>query len=966
MSWLVLGFGYALVYVIAEQWLFEGMLLATWFRAVAFITPPVLAVMAIVRRRNDWEGCHRVFWATVAIGLAVSTIGFLGWTLDGFFLGRDPSPLEWHAVLALFGTAAPLLALLAQPHLGSRERAAATTAVDIAGIAVFTGFLFSYVIMALAVARTAGSAQQSFVLLSEFLLAIVLAALAAAAFVTSGSAWRLTYQRLALGMLVQFIARSLTNARLWMGGYDEVAFYDVTFIVPFFFFLWALEAAPSSDAQPLGEEPEPSRVRPWLIFGALSAIPLLDYGLRAVFPIEEMLGRFRGLSTSANMVAALPLLMARLAVERSELRTASDELRLMAATLEQADDQIGVFTTDGQLWHVNAAYRRASGYSAEELPALQQEQLLGDDSHPQIPEMQATLRAGRVWRGTLTRRRKDGGTFVSSSTIVPLVDECRRQTHFASFERDVTEDTRLRDQLVQSEQRYRSLFDNAQHGIYRATPQGRFLAVNPTLVRMLGYDSPGELMAVGVATLYKEPTRRAKLVEQWRLQREIPSTEVAWLRRDGTDISLQVSGSIIADEQTGDDTFEIFAEDITARQQLEAELRQAQKMEAVGQLAGGVAHDFNNQLTAILGYTELLLAQHGDDSSFGQDLHEIQRAARSSAKLTQQLLAFSRKQVLKLEMLDLNQVVRRMGQILGRVVGEHITLKANLSDSLPCVRADSGQLDQVLMNLAVNARDAMPDGGVLTIETSSVELRADSRMPESVKVTPGRYVVLSVSDTGQGMDTQTRGRIFEPFFTTKAHGKGTGLGLATVYGIVKQLDGYIWVHSEPDQGASFTLHLPASSEMMKGMQAGGSTAERAERAETILLVEDEDAVRHFSSRVLRRHGYQVIEAATPQEALEIASDGRHLDLVLTDVVMPGLSGPDLLARLRERRAVRGLLMTGYTEKLITKGDSSTRVLEKPFESNQLLRSVRRVLKTAPVGAAAAESSAAPPSASSPR
>ena len=888
MSWLALGFVYALVCVVAEQWLLAGTLVESWFRAVAFITPPVLTVAAIVRRRDDWQGCQRVFWGTVAIGLVVSTVGFLGWTLDGFFLGRDPSPLEWHAVLALFGTAAPLLALLAQPHLGSRERAAPTTAVDIAGIAVFAGFLFSYVITGLAVSRTTASAQQSFILLSEFLLAIVLAALSAAAFVTSGSAWRLTYQRLALGMLVQFVARSLTNAGLWMGGDDQAAFYDVPFIVPFFFFLWALEAAPSSDAQSLDEEAEVSRVRPWLIFGALSSIPLLDYGFRAVFPMESMLQRFREVSTSANMIAALPLLMARLAVERAELRMASDTLRLMAATLKQADDQIGVFTNSGRLWHVNAAYRRASGYTAEELSALPPEGLLAEESQAQVPEVQATLRAGRVWRGTLTRRRKDGGTFVASSTIVPLVNEQNRHTHFASFERDVTEDTRLRDQLVLSEQRYRSLFDNAQLGIFRSTPQGRLLAVNPTLVRMLGYDSPAALMVVDLATLYKEPGLSETHAERWQAQRDISSTAVVWCRHEGTEISLQLSGRIVADDQTGDDTFEMFAEDMTESHRLEAELRQAQKMEAVGQLAAGVAHDFNNQLTAILGYTELLLDKHGDDSPVGQDLHEIQRAARSSAKLTQQLLAFSRKQVLKLKVLDLNRIVRRMSQILGRVMGDHITLKAQLADGLPRVRADSGQLDQVLMNLAVNARDAMPNGGRLMIETSTVELRSDSRMPESVKVTPGRYVVLSVSDTGEGMDARTRGRIFEPFFTTKAQGKGTGLGLATVYGIVKQLGGYIWADSEPGQGARFTLHLPAT-EAAADQTDAGLPAALAEGAETILLVEDEDAVRHFSRRVLQRHGYNVIEAASPEEALAIATDCPRIDLVLTDVVMPGLS-----------------------------------------------------------------------------
>ena len=684
MFWILVGFGYAVAYVVAGPWLEDVALVGTWFRAMAFVAPPVLAVSAIVARRDDWRGCHAVFWGTIGIGLTVSTIGFLGWTLDGFLLQRNPSPLEWHAVLALFGTFAPLLALLAQPHLGSRERAAATTAVDIAGIAVFAGFLFSYVIMGMAATQAAGSAHQSFLVLSEFLLAAVLTAMAAAAWATVDSAWRTTYQRLALGMVVQFVARSLTNAGLWLGGYQDVAFYDVTFIMPFFFFLWALEAAPGTADSPVAtESSEPARARPWLIFGALSLIPLLDYGLRALFPMDGLLERFRELSTSANMVAALPLLMARLAVERAELSTASDKVRLMAATLEQADDQIGIFTTRGHLWHVNAAYRCASGYKPDELSALGPEALLAGDSRRHLPHVTAALRAGRVWRGTLTRSRKDGGSYVASSTIVPLVDERGHQTQVALFERDVTEDTRLRDQLVQSEQRYRSLFDNAQTGIYRATLQGRFLTVNPALVRMLGYDSVAELMAVDIVTLYKDWTQRERLFAEWRARREIESTEVIWVRKDQSEVALRLSGRLIANEHTDDDTFEVFAEDITSHQRLEAELRQAQKMEGVGQLAGGVAHDFNNQLTAILGYTKLLLERHSDDSTIGRDLREILHAGQSSAKLTQQLLAFSRKQVLKLEVLDLNQVVRGLMQLLARVVGEDIRLMAGCRTCAP-------------------------------------------------------------------------------------------------------------------------------------------------------------------------------------------------------------------------------------------------------------------------------------------
>ena len=316
--------------------------------------------------------------------------------------------------------------------------------------------------------------------------------------------------------------------------------------------------------------------------------------------------------------------------------------------------------------------------------------------------------------------------------------------------------------------------------------------------------------------------------------------------------------------------------------------------------------------------------------------------------------------MLRMEVLDLNQVVRRLGQILTRVVGEDVQLKAKLSGERLHLRADSGQLDQVLMNLAVNARDAMPNGGVLTIETSSVTLREDSKLPESVKIVPGRYVVLSVSDTGAGMDGQTSARIFEPFFTTKEKGKGTGLGLATVYGIVKQLGGYIWVDSDPGLGARFTLHLPTTVETADASDAGLSSVTSAALAETILLVEDEDAVRRFACRVLKGHGYQVLEAATPDEALAIAAENPAIDLVLTDVVMPGLSGPEMLARIRDRRPMRGLLMTGYTERLVMNKDGNSDVLEKPFEANKLLRLVRRALETAPSGLEANVEATPPP------
>ena len=494
MVWLAFGLVYMTGYLLAERFIFVDPTAFLWFRTVALTIPPVLGIGFIVRRRQQWAGCHWIFWLTVATGLFVSVIGFLGWTVDEILLVRQASSLEWHAVFALFGTVAPLLA---QPHLGSRERVAATTSVDIAGIAVFAGFLFSYVTIGLAVAPGIRSSSLSLLLLSELLLILVLAGLMAASTATLGGPWGATYHRLALGTLIQLVARTLSNAEIWLGAYDSVALYDFAYIVPFFFYPWAIEAAPASTDQAESEADEaPGRLRPWLIFGALGLIPVLDYGLRAVFPIDVGLEEFREMSTSATWIAVLPLLMARLAVARTEFKMADEQVQLLAATIEQADDQIGVFTKHGRLQHVNSAYRRASGYTWHELQGMRPSDLLAEESRPQIAEIQASLGAGRPWKGTLLRRRRGGETFVSSSTIVPLADERNQQTHFASFERDVTEDTKLRDQLISSERRYRSLFDNAQLGIYRATPQGAFLAVNPTLVRMLAYDSVEELLAV--------------------------------------------------------------------------------------------------------------------------------------------------------------------------------------------------------------------------------------------------------------------------------------------------------------------------------------------------------------------------------------------------------------------------------------------------------------------------------------
>jgi two-component system, cell cycle sensor histidine kinase and response regulator CckA len=369
-------------------------------------------------------------------------------------------------------------------------------------------------------------------------------------------------------------------------------------------------------------------------------------------------------------------------------------------------------------------------------------------------------------------------------------------------------------------------------------------------------------------------------------------------------------------------------------------------MEAVGQLAGGVAHDFNNLLTSILGYSGFVIDTFSPDDQRRADMDEIIKAGERAAGLTRQLLAFSRKQVLQPTRLDLNALVTGMYPMLGRLIGEQVELVPSLAPELSNVRADPGQLEQVLMNLVVNARDAMPSGGRLMIQTENVEL--DGSFMQDVKIQPGPYVMLAVSDTGDGMTEATKSRLFEPFFTTKGPGKGTGLGLATVYGIVKQSGGYVWVFSDLGKGTSFKVYLPRSEEDPTVVNPPSPDDTPCVGTETILVVEDEDAVRLLTRRILEDARYQVFDAPNPQQAEELF--GRHpntFSLLLTDVVMPGSSGPKLFERLVRRQSnLRVLYLSGYTDPSMVGGgrlDPGAQLLQKPFAANALKRKVREVL-----------------------
>ena len=394
------------------------------------------------------------------------------------------------------------------------------------------------------------------------------------------------------------------------------------------------------------------------------------------------------------------------------------------------------------------------------------------------------------------------------------------------------------------------------------------------------------------------------------------------------------------------------AENITEQRELEKQLRQAQKMEAVGRLAGGVAHDFNNLLMVIQGHTELMLERARSDAWWFNKVEQVRKAAERATGLTRQLLSFSRMQVLQPKVIDLNEIVTEMGKMLPRLIGEDVELRI-LEGAPPCrVKADPGQLEQVILNLAVNARDAMPKGGILSIETCSVEVD-EFLARKHPPLVPGPYVLLTVSDTGVGMDSETQAHIFEPFFTTKEVGKGTGLGLATVYGVVKQSHGYIWVSSEVGKGTTFEVYLPRADESIEGPAVPPVEDERPGGAETILLAEDEKGVREIAREFLSLSGYTVLEASDGAEALDIAS--RHqgpIQLLVTDIIMPQLGGRELAERVTELRPeIKVIYMSGYTEysSLRSSDFADTAVLlSKPFTRTALARAVAEALKAARV------------------
>ncbi|MBZ5539578.1 MAG: PAS domain S-box protein [Acidobacteriia bacterium] len=699
--------------------------------------------------------------------------------------------------------------------------------------------------------------------------------------------------------------------------------------------------------------------REWWLWAATVVITLLltlglaSFLLPSLHQTEDYEGTL-ALSVAVRSLVGLVLLFnvyiiyQQVQIHRIRCQLVEKE-ELFRLISENAADMIAVVDMEGHRIYNSLAYQKVLGYSPEELRA--------SSSFAQIhPEDQERVR-GAAEEARLTGqgktleyriRHKDGTWRMLESTSSVIRNVKGEPVQLVIVNRDISERKRAEEALRLSEASFRAVVEDAPYGIYRASMGGQLLQVNPALQTMLGYASPSELLQANLASdIYRCPEEYQRLNELLAGAEEMKDVEVEWKRKDGAPITVRCSGRRLKDANGVPAHIEAFAEDVTEKRVLERQLRMAQKMEAIGRLSGGIAHDFNNLLGVIIGYSQVLKRELGAGSPLYEHTVEVEKAGQRAATLTRQLLAFSRQQVLTPAVLNLNALFSDMEKMLPRLLGEDIEVTTALDPGLGCVKADQGQIEQVVMNLAVNARDAMQQGGQLKIETANAEFdEAYVRQHPGAK--RGHYIMLSVTDTGVGIDAETQVHIFEPFFTTKELGKGTGLGLSTVYGVVKQSGGYITVESAPGKGASFKVYLPRIEEQAT-VEAPNSPQGRPLRgAETVLLVEDEDPLRKLAQTFLETNGYRVLSAPNGEKALEAAAqNSAPIQLLLTDVVMPGMNGRVLAEQLVARQpGIKVLYMSGYTDSFIAGHGvlkPGTYLLHKPFTEEALVRKVREVL-----------------------
>lgn len=654
-----------------------------------------------------------------------------------------------------------------------------------------------------------------------------------------------------------------------------------------------------------------------------------------------------------NVILLFAFLIVLVSGRRESERRLREQHEWLRVTLSSIGDAVIATDTQARVSFLNPAAESLTGWEQKEAvgqPLDNVFRIINEETRASVENpITKVLKEGHVvgLANHTLLIAKDGREISIDDSGSPIRNEKGDINGVVLIFRDVTERKKAEEAMRASEERFSKAFRASPVPMSIVTyKEGRYIDVNESFLSNSGYTS--EEITGRTTTdigIYADPEERSRLRQILEQQGRIHNIEVRRRVKSGeVRIALTSSELITLD---GEQCILTTTHDITEHKRLEEQLLQSQKMEAVGRLAGGIAHDFNNLLTAIIGYSQIILGDLNEGDPMREQIEEIEKAGKRAAALTNQLLAFSRKQILQPRVLNLNGVIADIGNMLRRLIGEDIELRANLDPAIGYVKADPGQIEQIILNLAVNARDAMPKGGKLTIETQNVYLD-ESYASQHAEVQPDTYVMLAISDTGTGINKETQANIFEPFFTTKEKGKGTGLGLSTVYGIVKQSRGHIWVYSESGRGTTFKIYLPLIEKSSEITETPSPLAESLRGHETILVVEDEEVVRKLACQILQMNGYTVLEAADATEALlKYEQHKDTIDLMITDVVMPRLSGRELVGHLTTLRPeLKVLYMSGYTDDAIVHHgvlDEGTAFLQKPFTPDALARKAREIL-----------------------
>jgi PAS domain S-box-containing protein len=904
-----------------------------------------LAVASAVLASRRATGLSRRFWALVGCGLAVWGVANAGWTYYEIALRMEPP--TGSAVRFLFGTQSIFFALAV---FLNQDKDASTldpeSVLDFLQIAIVFFFIFIgfYYIPSHHLDSRTAYIREVWMETGEDVALVALAVVQAMR--ARSSQIRKLYQGFAVYLLVYTVCAGIADYAQTIKSTPTGTWFDLAWTMPLLgAALWA------ANWQPSPVTPGRHRVRQKR-FGEM----LLDNATLALAPLIVLLQvaqlgkewravRFTLLGVSILCYAA------RLGVTQYRQSTTEDTLQRHNRAMDSAVNGIAIVNAQGQHTYVNAAYAQMMGHeNPESIAGRPWKDIYAPQDVERVQEeIRGSLQKSGKWHGPVSIHRPDGSTLPAEMSITALPDG-----GVVCVSRDMTAKRDADNARAQAEAKYRMLVEQVAAISYIAELgiHGQWLYVSPQVETMFGFSAEEWLMDSRAWTQHVHPEdhKVVEAAEEASKRGERFQAEYRVIRKDGRVIWVSDTAVVVAGSGAHP-LMEGIIVDITERKQLETQLQQARRMEAIGRLAGGIAHDFNNLLTIIKGYTELALKRPRISPELQADVERIEDASERAGTLVRQLLAFSRRQVLQPKLLDLNGIVMGLDKLLRRLMDEGIEMNTSPGKNIGTIKADPGQMEQVIMNLVVNARDAMANGGRLTVETANVDLD-EAYASDHATVKAGRYVMLAVSDTGTGMSPETVAHIFEPFYTTKESGRGTGLGLSTVYGIVKQSGGYIWVYSEVGRGSSFKVYLPRVEQAPEALPAVKPASGQERGTETILLVEDQPQVRELARMALSKKGYTVLVASSPEDAENAcARHGAEIHLLLTDLIMPGITGRELAKRLTARHPkMRVLYMSGYTYGITTQTGVQSGMLEdgvaflqKPFTPSALSEKVREVL-----------------------